>query len=266
MKERKTFPKRKNNLASFRSGIYGRFYFTLIELLVVIAIIGILASMLLPALQMARATAKEAICLSNIKQAALLFISYTSDNDDYYPIPYNLQASANYPDAWDYSWTYLFIDAAYITEQGLYDVLACPEVIRYNKSNPASHYRAYSMNEGATVNDSNNPLVAHSWGICEFAGNAGDDSPVVPYRTSQVPDPSGTFMLIEDMRYDGSKVTNLCEGANASYTYNEKVRPALNPENVAPHNRKRSYVYADGHTKTIPNNQETYKEWTSAKD
>ena len=57
----------------------------MIELLVVIAIIGILAALLLPVLAQVKGKARNAACLSNLRQLTICIELYAIDNDDALP-------------------------------------------------------------------------------------------------------------------------------------------------------------------------------------
>jgi len=59
--------------------------FTLIELLVVIAIIAILAAILFPVFAQARDKARQATCISNLKQVGSALIMYIQDYDETLP-------------------------------------------------------------------------------------------------------------------------------------------------------------------------------------
>jgi prepilin-type N-terminal cleavage/methylation domain-containing protein/prepilin-type processing-associated H-X9-DG protein len=105
--------------------------FTLIELLVVIAIIAILAAILFPVFAKAREKAKQASCLSNIKQVALAAQMYAQDYDDMLCNHYS-----GYLVGGDYLiWPQLL--QPYIKNHGIMD---CPSVGARWAMNPCGYY------------------------------------------------------------------------------------------------------------------------------
>jgi len=111
--------------------------FTLIELLVVIAIIAILAAILFPVFAQARAKARQASCLSNMKQVGTGSAMYTQDYDELViPEWLNTQPDAsdnpaNFPgtcgnpgDCHDYKRFWPYQIQPYIKNRG---VTACPD-------------------------------------------------------------------------------------------------------------------------------------------
>ena len=150
--------------------------FTLIELLVVIAIIAILAAILLPALNSARARGRSASCISNLSQMGKAAFAYVDTFDGitvplqgmaYYVKPENSgSAGTSFYDP--RSWF-----AGYFTPSESSDppppVMVCPEVPRnafvgYAASGTLLWTRSYAMPQGSSwTGCAYGPPAAHGY-------------------------------------------------------------------------------------------------------
>ncbi|MCM8759064.1 MAG: DUF1559 domain-containing protein [Candidatus Omnitrophica bacterium] len=135
--------------------------FTLIELLVVIAIIAILAAMLLPVLERARAQARMSVCLANLKQIGLAVHLYVEDNDGYFPGP-TIWANTSDAGTRTATWPlYVLLEKGYIKGTMTYDVNGrlrgasgipcCPDVKQVTRSYyyPADYGYNYYLGQNA---------------------------------------------------------------------------------------------------------------------
>jgi len=108
--------------------------FTLVELLLVIAIIGILAAILLPVLEAAKARGQAAQCINNTKQLALCWVMYANDNKDQL-VPNWLLASGytQAPESWVTGNVQVQSQAtnvAYVQNGRLYDYNKTPAIYK----------------------------------------------------------------------------------------------------------------------------------------
>jgi prepilin-type N-terminal cleavage/methylation domain-containing protein/prepilin-type processing-associated H-X9-DG protein len=119
--------------------------FTLIELLVVIATIAILAALLLPALALAKLSARQTSCLNNFKQLGLAVKMYDDDNKGY---PVRGGDGAQWP-------------AALLPYYKNTNLLACPsEIVLYGTLLGNTAYGTYP---GYQADNAPNSYIMNGW-------------------------------------------------------------------------------------------------------
>ena len=125
--------------------------FTLVELLVVITIIGILVSLLLPAVQAAREAARRTHCSNNLKQLGLALHNYHNNNKNF---PSGCRSHQQAPGwVWGHSWAVAILP--FIEQGSLYEKLDMA-------GNPSVGliYTGYNENNGRLVSGNVIPVLA----------------------------------------------------------------------------------------------------------
>jgi len=214
--------------------------FTLIELLVVIAIIGMLSSILLPALSKAREKGRQAVCISNLKEIFLAIEMYKNDNDEWYPLRSD---STNYPSYpimfWSGSQSASGVDLDF-TGSPIYpylkagEIKTCPSFKEFGKAyQPASGGYGYNGQVGG------------------YKGSGGTEL-VKQHKDSDIKNPSNTIIL-SDAAYIRSGVIVETYKLSAPYYYGEPMGGgspewrARNPKMHFRHNGLANVVWCDGH-------------------
>ena len=213
--------------------------FTLIELLVVIAIIAILASMLLPALKLAKDAAKQIKCVGNIKQIGTSLSFYLTDYNDCYPP--NFWGGVG-PTDWRRGWpsmvgNYLVLDlgegqVGYPLMPDKATVFHCPSM-PWRRTN--SYYACnYGYNTKALGSSNYNPYTSY-----------GLTHPEYPVKASQLKSPTKQMTHI-DVYYN----TTPSGSGRWGVEYEDYV--------AYRHSRGAVLVYADGHAKQESKNSITH--------
>lgn len=215
-------------------------YFTLIELLVVIVIIAILAAMLLPALNKARAKARAAICVNNLKQIQNAQIQYAIENNDMFLIYSSLNGGS--------MWSGVLFHMQYLNSK----VLFCPvnthpsttKIADFTMAkNPSSYdwWFSYGINRANNDGDIGWPAKQNKLGDYRFA-----DGNTLMLNIKKMKKPSETLIVA-----DTAQVSTT--GKNSPMFSHFSTSHLLDANKTAlwlSHDNRLNGSYADGHVKT----------------
>jgi len=209
-----------------RGGCRAPSAFTLVELLVVIAIIGILIAILLPAVQSARASARNTECRNHLKQMALAILEHESafryypDGGEHFWYHRTKRPDGRPELAPKQHWGWAYQILPYIEQENVWrlddDFAVANNVI-------STYYCPQRRPARLVNNQANGPGWTHGpRGMLDYGGNAGTDCPQIggwgirgnglTAPITRRPDPSrsdrGQSVTVADIR-DGTTSTLL---------------------------------------------------------
>jgi prepilin-type N-terminal cleavage/methylation domain-containing protein/prepilin-type processing-associated H-X9-DG protein len=205
--------------------------FTLIELLVVIAIIAILAAVLFPVFAQAREKARQASCLSNLKQISLGWMQYVQDYDEMTPM------SAWTTEAQDSGWRAIpfYRIQPYVKNE---TVMLCP-----SDAVPWLDWDDHDLPMNGDPGTPENPRPGTHWMRGSFAYNT-QMGYTRPISIAAIERPGDAFLAWDATHWYAS------ESHIQYYTWNkEKTGGQFGFEGR--HNNRINMAYADGHAKSL---------------
>jgi len=197
--------------------------FTLIELLVVIAIIGILAGMLLPALNRARQKANAANCLGNMHQWGLALNMYNDDWHEYYPY---VGSTAGVCDP-DNVWAWYNVLPPYIGQKTLCQLYNATPPTPPIPRGPKSIWMCPSVTNINVTPTTGSPYFAYALSVCTHKSTETHTI----FRRDRMQSPANTITF--------------CEGEEDNYS---ETTGAFTP---AIHFGGANFVFGDGHAEWL---------------